>query len=175
MASENRRKNNPDIERQQFFNFFEELCWLMDSNKDINYKNASKYLHEYRNAIVHGSNNMMYTSSNVKEYNLIGILPSLLKDEEIFQSNSQLVQFADEVLSLSIPRWEKRSKNEIIGLIICEVEDANKERLNILTKWSQNILNNKNTVREYQKNAKKSGHLFSWNEAIQKLVGSENE
>lgn len=174
MATDGRKKMNPEYERQQFLNFFEELCWLLDSNKEINFKNASKYLKGFRNALVHGISNDNDDRS-ADEYNLIGVLPSLLKDGEIFQTNSQLVQFADEVLALQIPRWEKKSRNEIIGLIVCEVEDVNKERLNVLVKWTRNILNNKSVVKNMQSDAKTTGNMFSWNETIQKLVGTENE
>lgn len=172
MANDTRRKTNPDHERQQFLNFFEELSWLLDSNKEINFKNASKFLKEYRDVLV---NNVARKGRSIDEFNLIGVLPSLLKDGEIFQSNSQLVQFAEEVLALGIPRWEKKSRNEIIGLIVCEVEEVNKERLGILAQWASNILNNKNQVRDMQSKAKNSGDLFSWNETIQKLVGTEDE
>lgn len=172
MAAENKQKASSEFERQQFINFFEELCWLLGSNKDINFKKASNYLREFRNLTVHGAITNG-TSSNA--YDLIGVLPSLLKDNEIFQSNTQLVQFAKEVLALDIPRWEKKSRNEIIGLIICEVEDVNKERLDTLTNWAANILKNKSQVREMQSKAKTSGNLFSWNETIQKLVGESDE
>ena len=174
MTSVSKRRNSSDFERQQFFNFIEELFWLLESNKDINFKHASRYLHENRNVIIHGSNNII-KMKHTSEYNLIGILPSLLKDEQIFQSNSQLAQFADEVLSLTINRWEKRSRNEIIGLIICEVEDANKRRLDILAERIESLCNNKSAIRESQENAKSTGNMFSWNETIQKLVGTDNE
>ena len=172
MAGENKRKNSPEYERQQFINFFEELSWFLESNKDVNFKKASKFLREYRNFVVHGA---IISGTSNSAYDLIGVLPSLLKDNEIFQSNAQLVQFAEEVLALSIPRWEKKSRNEIIGLIVCEVEDVNKERLDTLTKWVANILKHKTQVREMQSRAKTSGNLFSWNETIQKLVGNDNE
>lgn len=171
MINENKKKPSPETERNQFFNFLEELCWLIDENKDINFKSISKYFKEYRNS---SSHNLISNDKN-SEFALIGILPSLLKDQEIFQSNLQLVQFANEVLALSIPRWEKKSRNELIGLIICEVEDANKERINTLSEWSKNIFNNKNAVKELQKKAVNSGNLFSWNEAIQNLIGTGNE
>ena len=100
MAGENKQKASSEFERQQFINFFEELCWLLGSNKDINFKKASNYLREFRNFTVHGAITSG-TSSNA--YDLIGVLPSLLKDNEIFQSNTQLVQFAKEVLALDIP------------------------------------------------------------------------
>lgn len=170
MAGGSKRKSNFDYEVQQFINFFEELSWLLDSNKEINFKNASKFLKLCRNSFAHG-----ITSNTSDAYDLIGVLPSLLKDNEIFQNNSQLVQFAQEVLEINIPRWEKKSRNEIIGLIICEVEDVNKERLNILTQWAANILSNKSQVKDMQSKAKTLGNIFSWNETIQKLVGEENE
>lgn len=172
MASENKRKNNSDYETQQIINFFEELSWLLDSNKDINFKNVTKFLKLCRNSHVHGINS---NGGMGDAYALIGVLPSLLKDSDIFQNNSQLAQFAEEVLEISIPRWEKKSRNEIIGLIICEVEIVNKERLDILTQWADNILKNKGRVKDMQSKAKTSGNLFSWNETIQKLVGEDNE
>ncbi len=58
---------------------------------------------------------------------------------------------------------------------MCEVEDANKERLDTLTQWAMNILDNKTQVRDMQSKAKKTGNLFSWNETIQKLVREDDE
>ena len=46
MTGANKRKSNPEYERQQFINFFEELSWLLESNKDLNFKKASQYLRE---------------------------------------------------------------------------------------------------------------------------------
>ena len=166
MSVERKRKNNLEIEQQQLINFFEELCWLLDSNKNINFNNASKNLKTIRNSIIHGA-----TFENANIVSLIGVLPSLLKDLEIFPSLAQLVQFAKEILGIEISRWDKRSRNEIIGLIICEVEDTNKERMDILLEWSNNILNNKKRVQEMQEKAKNEGNIFSWNETIQKLTG----
>ena len=169
--NDSKKKINTENERQKFFNFIEDLSWFLDSHKDINFKGASKYLSTYRYSNL---NNLIY-DRKTSQYNLIGVLPSLLNDQEIFQSNFQLVQFADEVLAMNIPRWEKRSRNEIIGLIICEVEDVNRERLDLLIEWSENLLSNKNRVKSMQSSAINSGNLFSWNEIIQKLVGLENE
>ncbi len=172
MSGDNKRRNNSEYDIIKLINFFEELGWLIDSNKELNFKNASKLFKISRNVIIRDS------ESNNKinlTYSLIGVLPSLLKDEEIFQNNYQLVQFAEEVLSLNITRWGKRSRNEIIGLIICEVEDVNKARLDLLIKWADGIIKNKNRVKVLQSNAKNSGHLFSWNETIQKLFGEDNE
>lgn len=166
MGIERKKKSSTEIEQQQIINFFEELCWLLDSNKNINFNNVSRNLKTIRNNIVHGT-----TFEDTTITSLIGVLPSLLKDLEIFPSLAQLVQFAKEILGIEIPRWDKRSRNEIIGLIICEVEEANKERMDVLLEWSNNILNNKKSVQEMQEKAKNEGNIFSWNETIQKLTG----
>ena len=94
---------------------------------------------------------------------------------ELFQNNFQLVQFADEVLLLHISRWEKRSRNEIIGLIICEVEEENKKRMDTLTKWVACIIQNKKRVKVMQRDAEQEGHLFSWNDTLQRLFGENDE
>lgn len=171
---ENKKKIDDKAETEQLFNFFEELCWLLDSNNNLNFKIASNVLKKYRNEIVHGTNTSGYKLNNVT-YNLIGILPSLLKDVELFQNNFQLVQFADEVLLLHISRWEKRSRNEIIGLIICEVEEENKKRMDTLTKWVACIIQNKKRVKVMQRDAEQEGHLFSWNDTLQRLFGENDE
>lgn len=172
MVNDKKGKSCDNTEVQQFVNFFEELCWLLDANKEMNFKNALKALKQWRNIAIHGE--CINQNANIS-YELIGILPSLLKDKELFPNNAQLAQFSEEVLLLSIPRWDKKSRNEIIGLIICEVEDANKQRLNQLSQWVGNIMNHKTQVKDMQVAAVKKGNFFSWNEAIQKLTGELNE
>ena len=72
MTGANKRKSNPEYERQQFINFFEELSWLLESNKDLNFKKASQFLREYRNWAVHGA---IVSGTSNNAYNLIGVLP----------------------------------------------------------------------------------------------------
>ena len=126
---------------------------MLDSNKDINFKEASKTLKQWRNLMIHGE---CETNKVEKSYSLIGVLPSLLKDKELFPNNAKLAQFSEEVLSLSILRWDKRSRNEIIGLIICEVEDTNKQRLHQMSQCVGNIMNHKEQVKNIQENEEKT-------------------
>ena len=55
------------------------------------------------------------------------------------------------------------------------MNNVNKERLDTLSDWAANILNNKTKVKAMQLKAKNSGNMFSWNETIQKLVGANDE
>lgn len=160
----NNKVNKLNKEEQKVLSFFENLCWLLDSNSSINFQTAEKLLKEWRNSISNVDTNQLNSSE------LIGILPAILKDQEIFETNQQLVRFANEVLSLQITRWEKRSRNEIIGLIICEVEEANSDRISTIIKWSQQIQNHKTQICQLQKQASQNGSIFSWNDTLQKLV-----
>ena len=83
MGGESKQKASSEVERQQLVNFFEELCWLLESNKDINFKKASNYLREFRNFTVHDA---ITSGTSNSAYDLIGVLPSLLKDNEIFKA-----------------------------------------------------------------------------------------
>jgi len=151
------KSKRTDVDK--FINFIEELCWLLEINKNLDFKRNADILHLLRNDMIPQSNNNLV-------YNLIGVLPTLLKDETIFTSNISLIKFAEEILSLNIPRWEKRSRNELIGLIICNVEEANKDSLEKLAQLTQKLLANKEKLKAVIKHE----NLFSWNDAIQKIV-----
>jgi hypothetical protein len=168
----NQDTNIKASELDKILNFLEEFSWLLDANKSINYKKISEVIKGLR---YNNNASVNKPIQNEMVYNLIGILPTLLKDEVLFTSNSSLVQFAHEVLSLNISRWEKRSRNELIGLIICNVEEANSNRLEKLTHLSCELLKNKDKVKYFQIEAESKENIFSWNDTIQRIIGDINE
>jgi len=52
---------------------------------------------------------------------LLGRLTTLLIKPKFFPSNSELVYFSQQHLGIKVPNWQKRSRREIIGVIIEEV------------------------------------------------------
>lgn len=52
---------------------------------------------------------------------LIGILPSFLVDRDKFPSNDDIVKLAEQSLNMQIPRWQKKSRDEIIGILISNI------------------------------------------------------
>jgi hypothetical protein len=73
-----------------------------------------------------------YVSKNPNVHFLVGALPTIFSDERLFASNEDITDFASEALNLSISRWEKRSRYELIGLIVCETTKLDDERLSKL-------------------------------------------
>jgi|GEM_PF-556416 len=176
MSTKNNKKANiKTIETDKMLLFVEDLCWLLDANKNVDFKKISTTI---RTLINSNASNTAFDDNIESVQNraisdLIGILPTLLKDEALFSSNSSIVQFATQVLQLEIPRWEKRSRFEIIGLIVCNVEEANQDRLMTLTDWIAELLANKDKVKKIQQ--ENNENAFSWNTAIQKIIGDKNE
>jgi hypothetical protein len=152
----------------QAINLMEELSWLLDNKKNISLKDSVSLLKEMvdNESFNHGS----LLSSKVKRSNkrvLVGILPELLQDEELFKSTSEMLDFADNVLKLKVSRASKRSRNEYIGWIVCELSNLNDNQMISFVDSLEEIAGNDFKLKQI-KEAKKQPN-FSWNETISKL------
>ena len=148
--------------------FIEELSWLLDSYKDLDFKALS----QIRNEIVHTkkiSSNSLPTSAKAEvARTLVGTLPGLLADSALFPSNENIAKFSLDTLGINIPRWNKKSRNELIGHIVCNTESANKESLEKVVKALDRLLVSSPAERKRVEADVKSGR--SWNEVIQSLL-----
>lgn len=110
-----------------------------------------------------------YQSDDPNKRFLIGVLPRLLLDRELFASNEDIVDFAAAALHLEMSRSvEKRARHEIIGKIVCETDSLDEQRLTNLVIALERLVNNKEKLAK-MKEEKKMG-AFSWNETIQELL-----
>jgi hypothetical protein len=66
-----------------------------------------------------------------KKAELIGILPSVLVDLSKFPNNEDLNKLAESSLNFQIPFWRKRSRHEIIGRIITEIDNKEGEEFDM--------------------------------------------
>jgi F0F1-type ATP synthase delta subunit len=100
---------------------------------------------------------------------LIGVLPRLLLDRDLFPSNEDIVDFAAAALRLEMTRTvEKRARHEIIGKIVCETDTLDEQQLTDLVKALEKLVGNKDRLTKMIEK-KKSG-TFSWNETLQELL-----
>lgn len=110
-----------------------------------------------------------YQSEDPNKRFLIGVLPRLLLDKDLFGSNEEIIDFAAAVLKLEMSRSaEKRARHEIIGKIICETDSLDEKQLTNLVVALERIVNNKDNLAR-MKEEKRLGS-FSWNETIQSLT-----
>lgn len=110
-----------------------------------------------------------YQSEDPNKRFLIGVLPRLLLDKDLFNSNEEIIDFAAAALNLEMPKSaDKRARHEIIGKIICETDSLDERKLTSLVTALEHIVNNKEHLAK-MKEEKRLGS-FSWNETIQDLT-----
>ena len=159
------QKKKKDFERTM--NFLEDLCWFLDSGKKNDYKEIAKLLEN----IKHPAPNTLALQLGQEPDELIGILQRLLTDKTLFNTNGTLAEFSSDVLGIQILNWHKRSRNEMIGVIICQVQEDDNVRDGISSYLLSNILKNKDKINKYRKETEESSNKFLWNDAIQRIIG----
>ena len=162
---------NKNLKIQKAIDFIEEFAWLLDANKMVDIKALPALLRENIPSLLEGTGK--YASPNPNKHFLIGVLPRLFQDLALFPTNEDIADFARSVLHIAVPRSEKRSKYELIGLIVCSTNGLNDEKLSYLVTALQKITNSEekiNQIIEARKN-----QTMSWNDAIEQIGGIKPE
>ncbi len=161
-------KRYSKIKINEVANFLEELSWLLEKKRIASLKEISSYIRNIGENINDYPLNFSSRKDNNKHSHfLVGVLPSLFLDEELFKNRDEILDFAEKVLHLPISRLGKRSRMEYIGGIVCEVAKMSDSQLFDLVSELENILSDDHKIKEIKK-AKKEPN-FSWNDTIKKL------
>lgn len=160
-------EKNKRLKINEVANFLEELSWLLEKKRTLSLKEISSYLRDIENINEYPLKLSSKNDDNKHSRFLVGVLPSLFLDEELFKSRDEILDFAETVLYLPISRSSKRSRTEYIGWIVCEVAKMNDSRLFELVSELENIISDDYKIKEVKK-AKKEPN-FSWNDTIKKL------
>lgn len=141
--------------------FLKELSWLLETYKDISIQDVINLVESKKSEL-----SQTYHLQNDTQY-LVGVLPQIFQDEELFPKKEDILDFADQVLGISLNIKTKRSRIEYIGNILCEVSsnNANHKRL---VEQLENLLENESQMKEFKKRKKEEPN-FSWNDTIFKM------
>ncbi len=145
---------------KRLMNFAQELSWVFESFKDVSFKDIYDF---FQQQDIVDTN---HTLSDDTQY-LVGVLPKLFQDKDLFPNKEDIIEFSEVVLNLHLSRAAKRSKIEYIGMIVCEVSNSNSIQLNRLVEALEKILGNEKQMLAVKKARKEPD--FSWNETIAKL------
>lgn len=168
-------KNMSDeVKLRQAIDFVEELSWLLESKNKLNLSEIPEILRKVSENEFHstafnkndGTNR--YVSPNPNVHYLIGVLPRLFKDNTLFPKNEDIVEFANDVLKIGVTRADKRSRYELIGLVVCECNDLDDSNLDLLVSALTSITGSSDIINQMVSEKKNIG--FSWNETIRKLA-----
>lgn len=152
----------------QAINMIEEISWIIENNP-LKLKELPEILKYTMN--IKETNSIVsekYKSKNPNKDQLIGILPNFLQDQELFKNNKDLVDFGENILKIKISRSDKRTRYELIGLIICDIRNLNDFELEKLVEALLLISNSEEKLINI-KNKKNNNSNFSWNDAIFEL------
>lgn len=147
----------------------ERIEWALE---DIDYK-AIKQAREFvSNSIEVTNKHRKVFSENERTSNslefLTGILPTLFKDRKLFPKNEDIISFTQDLIGLErVNRVDKRSRYEIIGLVVCEATVSNSAKLDRLISAINVILSDETVRKSFEVMRKEES--FSWNEAISRL------
>lgn len=152
------KQNN---KHNRILNFMQELSWITENYKDIAIKDIYRLLQE--------SNDKGMTAGKLKadtKY-LVGVLPTIFQDNELFPKKEDILEFAKQELGIELNIQAKRSKIEYIGSILCKVSNENSGKLEQLVDTLDMLLNNESKMAELKRHRQEPN--FSWNETIAKL------
>lgn len=176
---ESKPKRTPSKSRQgsptKVLRFIEELSWLLDRYGDVDLRATSRELLQINKSPAPTGKNAVtpsafegFAPSNPNKMVLVGVLPGMFTDETLFPSNEDIAEFAENVLEVRIPRWDKKSKFELIGHIACNTSIADDAKLcqiaSALKRMSTNDTQAKNIIETGRREKK------NWNEIIQQLI-----
>lgn len=163
------RKISKRSEPRALLKFVEELSWLLSSYDDLDFRALGNLSVEFDRTQRATSNITNHSAQRLPTAQLlVGTLPGLLRDDSLFPANEDIVEFAMLTLDISIPRWQKKSRYELIGHIVCNTDLADEMKLNNLLKVLDGLMSDKGEVRKNLADQRRSG--LSWNEVIQRLL-----
>ena len=98
--------------------------------------------------------------------NLIGSIPFLLQDRQIFKTNLDIAEFAAKLdIELSSP--EKKKREEIIGRIVAAIIDFDENRVAELKMIIDSFKTE--TTKNRKRNADKTSFFLDWDAAIKQM------
>jgi len=153
---------NAKTNLSQTANFIEEFAWFLQSKKNINLEEAAQILRDLSsNGKVNGS------TPPSKANELVGILPFLFQDKDLFKQNKDIIDFTQELFGIKITRPNKRSRYELIGLVVTAVSNLDSQNLEKVIDALSSLSGDSKKLKEIKK--AKNDINFSWNDAIANL------
>ncbi len=86
---------------------------------------------------------------------------------EFGSTNNDIIDFAESLFKINISRKDKRTKYELIGIVVTETTKANDDKIDAVMRSLAEITNSELKLTELRDS--RESNDFSWNEAISKL------
>ena len=159
-------KNKKDL--KLLLRFVEEFSWLMDTYSKVDFKKAVSLIEESTYDKSEAKDAVgNYKSDNPNKHFLVGALPLLFLDSDLFKRNQDIADFSKSVLGIELVRFDRASRADIIGRVICSTVELDDEGLDVLVEALAILAGNKERTKQILKDKKGDG--FNWNMVINEL------
>lgn len=154
-------------------NFLEEFSWVANKYKNIDAKKVLELVNQAEASKIDDVNftkDKNYRKDNFRDKRfLIGALPELLMDKELFQKNRDLSDFA-LLMGIEVKFPEKRSRDEIIGTIICSLqEEVNNLKISDIGDFIYKLTSDEKIITNIKIEKKYYHDSYDWNRVIRNL------
>ncbi len=148
--------------------FLEELSWVLSAYPNLDYRGIPDVIEDMQRSksLPHALSNFVPENPNI--HFLVGVLPKVFGNADLFRTNEDLVSFARSAMKLKMTRWQKKSREELIGQIVCAAYQLNDRKLDRLVRALSRIINGDGEASEVLKKSKAT--KLSWNYIIQQLA-----
>jgi hypothetical protein len=162
------KQHDTEIEEAITTMFLEELSWVFQSHPQLSARSLAKALAAASRRRTQTQDAQSFVSPNPNIQFLVGTLPLVLRDESLFPTNGSIADFAKLALKLPLQRWEKKSRFELIGEIVCNTIDLNDHALSKLVDALSVLARGDSSTKAMVVDAQNSQR--NWNEIIQILL-----
>lgn len=169
--SEKRKNSKKKNDPQDLARFIEEFSWLLRSFDDVDLSALSNLAHQIQVQSLEAKRLKELSTNEDTVRTLVGFLPSFFTNLTLFPTNEDIVEFAHAALGLPLTRWQKKSKYEIIGQIVCHTNEASLEKIQRLSGLIDEMRDEKTSVRKGIEMDRSLGQ--SWSEVIARLYNNE--
>lgn len=123
--------------------------------------------------VIGGKNEVTILDSSTDD--LLGVLPVILLDSKKFPSTKEILKFAEKCLNIEIKSyWLKRSRAEVVGIIINEVYEQSPEQFNrFLKAWNKFSDDTKQHNINVKQNVDNIGFMEAWFQFFDSYKGVE--
>lgn len=159
-------------ELKQLVNFLEEFSWISKKFSRSNFIDVIEQAYDKGRDL--NEININPKKDDMKGF-LVGYLPRILLDKELFLKNKDIDDFA-RTLGIEISRPEKRSREEMIGIIVCDVHDKSISELekaySVIDSMSSNPLI-LNKIKEKKTLSNSQNEAYDWNDVIKDIFNKD--
>ncbi|HDO7049127.1 TPA: hypothetical protein U5G33_005289 [Klebsiella pneumoniae] len=163
----NKKLSYKDV--KQLISFLEEFSWI---SKKFSKHNFIDVIEDIASDSL--TERSVSSKDEMKGF-LAGYLPKILLDKDLFLKNKDIDDFAKS-LGVTILRPEKRSREEMIGIIVCDIH----EKTSIELEKAYNVVNTMsndpvilNKIKERKVRSTFNNEAYDWNNVIKEIFNKE--